>query len=199
VNKRSFVSVLVVVVMLLGFSLASAEEAVAPAVPPETKAKLVVATIYVNNAKSTYDNEIAKRLSDRFNAKLVMYDVRPGDKYVEKLKKMGVTDITTAERSDILQAFAGEGIDYLVYVEVQPPNIKRWMSMFNKGYDVTVTIPLKLVDINNDKYLYNGKFTEQADNSAVFGDVGTKAGVFKAMDQIFVKTDEILTSRLPAK
>lgn len=183
--------------MLLSFSLASAEESAGLAMPTETKAKIVVATIYINNAKSTYDDEIAKRLSDRLNAKLVMYDVRPGDKYVEKLCKMGVTDITTAERSDIIQAFAGEGIDYLVYAEVQPPNIKRWISMFNKGYDITVTIPVKIVDIKNDKYLFNGKFTQQADNSAVFGDVGTKAGVFKAMDQIFIKTDEILTSRLP--
>ena len=159
----------------------------------------MVATIYVNNAKTTFDDEITKKLTDRFNAKLSLYDVRPGGKYVEKLSKMGVTDVTIAERSDIVQAFAGEGVDYLVYAEIQPLIRKEWMSMFNYGYDIVVVIPVKLVDIKNNKYLYNGKFIEQADNSAVIGNVGTKAGVLKAMDQIFAKTDEVLTSRMPAQ
>ena len=52
--------------MLLGFSIASAEEAASPAAASETKGKPVVATIYINNAKSTYDDEILKRLADRF-------------------------------------------------------------------------------------------------------------------------------------
>lgn len=163
------------------------------------KAKPVVATIYINNAKSTYDEEITKKLTERFNAKLQNYEIRPGDKYIEKLTKAGVTDITTAERSDIVQAFANEGIDYVVYAEVQPPILKSWISFFNQGIAATVTIPVKIIDLKNNKYLYNGKFTEQADNSAVIGGVGTKAAVIKAMDQILVKTDEILVNRLPLK
>lgn len=198
-TKRFFAAALVLIMLVLCFSIASAEESVAPATPPETKAKPVVATIFVNNAKTTYDDDITKKLTDRFNAKLVIYEVRPGGRYVEKLSKMGVTDVTVAERADIVQAFTGEGIDYLVYAEVQPLIRKEWMSMFNYGYDIVVVIPVKIVDIKNNKYLYNGKFIEQADNSAVIGNVGTKAGVLKAMDQIFTKTDEVLTSRLPAQ
>ncbi len=167
--------------------------------PPkeDTGPKPVVAAIYVNNAKVTYDNEITAKLTERFNAKLKMYEIRKGDKYVEKLQKMGVTDITTAERTDILQAFEGEGVDYVVYAEVQPPILRQWESMFNMGYAATVTIPVKLIDVKGGKYIYNGKFTEQADNSTVIGNVGTKAAVMKAMDRIFVKTDELLVSRMP--
>ena len=198
-TKRLLAAALALVILQFSFSIASAEESVVPVKSAETKAKPVVATIFVNNAKTTFDDEITKKLTDRFNAKLVMYDVRPGDKYVEKLSKMGVTDVTIAERSDIVQAFAGEGVDYLVYAEVQPLIRKEWMSMFNYGYDIVVVIPVKIVDIKNNKYLYNGKFIEQADNSAVIGNVGTKAGVLKAMDQIFIKTDEVLTSRLPTQ
>ncbi|MDR3563031.1 MAG: hypothetical protein P4N59_16595 [Negativicutes bacterium] len=202
-NKRFFVLAMVLVMMVLLVSVAYAEEPanpvtpVTPVAPVETKAKVTVATIYINNAKSTYDDEITKKLTDRFNAKLAMYDLRPGDKYIEKLNKMGVTDVTTAERADIVQVFTGEGIDYVVYAEVQPPIMKQWVSFFNIGVAATVTIPVKILDIKNNKYLYNGKFTEQADNSSMLGGVGTKAAVIKAMDQILVKTDEILTNRLP--
>lgn len=87
----------------------------------------------------------------------------------------------------------------MVYAEVQPPIFKHWQSFFNIGVAATVTIPVKIIDLKNNKYLYNGKFTEQADNSAVVGGVGTKAAVLKAMDQILVKTDEMLINRLPLK
>jgi len=69
--------------------------------------------------------------------------------------------------------------------------------MFNIGIKATVTIPVKILDIKNNKYLYNGKFTDQADNSTMFGGVGTKAAVLSAMDLVLVKTDEILTNRIP--
>lgn len=168
-------------------------------VTTEVKPKPIVATIYINNAKSTYDDELTKKLTDRFNSKLTMYDLRVGDKYVEKLTKIGVTDITVAERSDIVQAFSDEGIDYVVYAEIQPPILKHWMSFFNVGVAATVTIPVKIIDIKNNKYLYNGKFTEQADNSSMLGGVGTKVAVVTAMDKIFAKSDEILLNRIPMK
>lgn len=186
---------LIIAIIMILTNIVFAEEETAT----EVKTKPVVATIYINNAKSTYDEEITKKLTDRFNSKLTMYEVRSGAKYIEKLNKMGVTDITTAERADIIQAFSDEGIDYVVYAEVQPPILKNWQSFFNIGVAATVTIPVKIIDIRNNKYLYNGKFTEQADNSSMLGGVGTKAAVIKAMDQIFVKTDEILTNRLPVK
>lgn len=180
-------------------SLETAAASVQPHNSTDDNAKSVVATIYINNAKSTYDAEIMQKLADRFNAKLQMYELRNGDQYIEKLHKLGVTDITVAERADILEAFAGERIDYVVYAEVQPPIIKYWMSFFNQGYAATVTIPVKIIDVKNSKYIYNGKFTEQADNSAVFGGVGTKAAVLKAIDQILFKTDELLINKMPIR
>lgn len=161
--------------------------------------KPVVATIYINNAKTTYDGEITAKLTERFDAKLAMYDIRKGDRYVEKLDKIGVTDISVAERADILKAFEGEGVDYVVYAEVQPPILQEWIAFFNAGYKVTVVVPVKILDIKAGRYLYNGKFTEQADNSAVIGGVGTKAAVMTAMDLILAKTDEVLVNRMPVK
>jgi hypothetical protein len=152
---------------------------------------------YINNAKTTYDNEITAKLTERFNAKLTMYDIRKGDRYMEKLDKLGVTDISVAERADILKAFEGEGVDYMVYAEVQPPILNEWISFFNAGYKVTVVVPVKILDVKARKYLYNGKFTEHADNSAVIGNIGTKAAVMGALDLVLAKTDEVLLNRLP--
>lgn len=188
--------ILVTVLFIFNTNIVSANEL---DVTPENKTKPVVATIYINNAKSTYDEEIIKKLTERFNSKLAMYNIVPGEKYVQKLNKIGVTDITVAERADLVQVFADEGVDYVVYAEVQPPILKHWMSFFNVGVAATVTIPVKIIDVKNNKYLYNGKFTEQADNSSMLGGVGTKAAVITAMDKILVKSDEVLLNRLPMK
>lgn len=184
---------------LLALSAATVFAEDLPATADSKPAKPVVATIYINNAKSTYDAEISKALADRFNAKLAPFTLQNDPRFVERLNKVGVTDISMAERDDILQVFTGENIDYIVYAEIQPPILNSWISMFNQGVKATVTLPVKIIDVKNRKYLYNGKFTETADNSAVFGGVGTKAAVVKALDQIFIKTDEVLINRLPAK
>lgn len=190
----SFILVMMLSVFNTNVALAAGAE-----VATENGTKCVVVTIYVNNAKSTYDDEITKKMTERFNAKLTKYDVYPGEKYIQKLNKIGVTDITVAERSDIVQVFAEDGIDYVVYAEVQPPIFKHWISLFNQGVAATVTIPVKIIDVKGNRYLYNGKFTEQADNSSMLGGVGTKAAVLMAMDKIFVNSDEVLVDRLPLK
>ena len=195
--KKTFTALFLT--LLLSFACTTAFAAQLSAKSETATAKPVVATIYVNNAKSTYDDELSQNLSSRFNKRLSQFTLRNDPQFKERLSKFGVTDISMAERSDIVQVFDGENIDYIVYAEIQPPILNSWVSMFNQGVKATVTIPLKIIDVKNNKYLYNGKFTETADNSAVFGGVGTKAAVVKAMDLIFVKTDEVLTSRLAVK
>lgn len=197
--KKMMLLILVVIMALCGTAFA-ANDVSLDSNTVSSPAKPVVVTIYINNARSTYDDEITKKLTDRFNAKLTpLYDVRSGEKYIELLKKTGVTDITTAERNDIISVFSDGSVDYVVYAEVQPPIINSWRSMFNIGIKATVTIPVKIIDVKNNKYLYNGKFTDQADNSSMLGGVGTKGAVLSAMDLILLKTDEILNTRIPVK
>lgn len=168
------------------------------AVFAEDSKKPTVAVMLVNNGKTTYDAELGKKINDNITAKLGSnYSLVSGNPFVEKLNKNGITDITTAERSDIVQAFTGENVDFVVYVELQPVLVKSWVSFFNVGNACTVTLPLKIIDIPNNKYLYNGKFVEQADNSAVIGNVGTKAGTLAALDKAFLKMNEVLAVRIP--
>ena len=193
--RKLVISCLTAVLFATSPAPASAEADLQPDEQPA--AKPVVVTIYINNAKTTYDNEITAKLTERFNAKLTMYDIRKGDRYMEKLDKLGVTDLSVAERADILKAFEGEGVDYMVYAEVQPPILNEWIAYFNAGYKVTVVVPVKILNVRAGKYIYSGKFTEHADNSAVIGGVGTKGAVLGALELILAKTDEVLVNRMP--
>ncbi|HWR38078.1 MAG TPA: hypothetical protein VN611_01140 [Patescibacteria group bacterium] len=160
--------------------------------------KPAIAVLFVNNAKTTYDDELGKKITDNINSTLSSkYTLVPGKPFVEKLAKLGITDLSTAERNDISEAFKSESINFVIYIELQPVLIKSWESFFNQGTAATVTLPLKVIDLSQNKYLYNGKFIEQADNSSIFGGVGTKAGALAALGKVLKSVDEVLVSRIP--
>ncbi len=159
-----------------------------------------VVVLYVNNAKSTYDDEVDQNIKTNL-AKAISPDkylTIDGAPYIEKLKKAGTTDIATAERADIISAFAGEDIDYVVFLEVQPFIARDKMTFFTIGKDVTATVPFKMIDLVNNKYLYNGKFTEKASDSSAIGGIGNKSVAMKALDKINAQINATIAERLPA-
>ena len=159
-----------------------------------------VVILYVNNAKSTYDDEVDTNIKTNL-AKAISPDkylTIDGAPYIEKLKKAGTTDIATAERADIISAFAGEDIDYVVFLEVQPFIARDKMTFFTIGKDVTATVPFKMIDLVNNKYLYNGKFTEKASDSSAIGGIGNKSVAMKALDKINAQINATIAERLPA-
>ena len=158
-----------------------------------------VAVMYVNNAKTTYDDEVDKRVFKYLNQALPAetYDLVDGTPYMEKLKQMGYEDVAAIERSDVLDAYAGSGIDYCVYLEVQPVIARDKITLFTIGKDITTTVPLKIIDLGTGKYVYNGKFTEKASDSTVFGDIGNKSVAMKVLDTIGAKMLKEIDARLP--
>lgn len=120
-----------------------------------------------------------------------------GEPYIEKLNKVGIVDITTAERADIVDAFEGEDVDYVVFIEVQPFIARDKVTFFTVGKDITTTVPLKIIDLVNGKYLYNGKFTEKASDSTMIGGIGNKSVAMKALNKINEQITSVLTVRLP--
>ena len=159
-----------------------------------------VVILYVNNAKSTYDDEVDANILNNLSKAISpdKYLVIEGAPYVEKLKKSGITDIATAERADIISAFTGEEIDYVVFLEVQPFIARDKMTFFTIGKDVTATVPFKMIDLVNNKYLYNGKFTEKASDSSAIGGIGNKSVAMKALDKINEQINATIADRLPA-
>lgn len=120
-----------------------------------------------------------------------------GEPYIEKLNKVGIVDITTAERADIVDAFEGEDVDYVVFIEVQPFVARDKITFFTVGKDITTTVPLKIIDLINGKYLYNGKFTEKASDSTMIGGIGNKSVAMKALNKINEQITSVLIARLP--
>ena len=160
-----------------------------------------VAVMYVNNAKTTYDGDVDQSVKANL-AKSISpdkYVTIEGAPYVEKLKKAGIVDIATAEKADIVDAFAGEDVDYVVFLEVQPFIARDKMTFFTIGKDITATVPFKLIDVVNGKYLYNGKFTEKMSDSSWIGGIGNKSVALKVMAKINEQITATLAERLPAE
>lgn len=167
-----------------------------PAMP---SSKPTVAVMYINNGKTKYDDVVDQSVLANL-AKCITpekYNYVDGKPYIEKLNKMGIADISTAERSDIVDALEGENIDYAVYVEVQPFVRKEKVHFFNYGLQVTTQIPFKVIDVVNNKYLYNGKFVESADDSTMFGGLGNKGIALKALEHANQQMASVLAARLP--
>lgn len=156
-----------------------------------------VALLFVNNAKTTYDNELNKKIMDNFDQLLKQYNVIPGQRYIELLNKTGISDITTAERGDIIEVFKGEDIDYVLFAELQPFVRKERYTFFTQGIDMTAIMPVKIIDLKSNKYLYNGKFTEFSSDSTMLGMVGNKSVSLKALDKAIEKMNSVVSTRLP--
>ena len=158
-----------------------------------------VAVMYVNNAKTTYDDVVDKEILKYLDTALPdsTYELVDGAPYMEKLAKIGFVDVSSAERADIVDAFAGDGVDYCIYLEVQPFVARDKMTFFTVGKDMTTSIPFKMIDLVNGKYLYVGKFAEKASDSTAIGGIGNKSVAVKALDNVGQKIASIIDVRLP--
>ncbi len=167
---------------------------------PADRAKLPkVAVMYVNNAKTTYDDEVDKGILKYLDTALpeITYELVDGAPYMEKLAKIGFVDVGSAERADIVDAFQGDGVDYCIYLEVQPFVARDKVTFFTIGKDMTTSIPFKMINLISGKYLYVDKFAVKASDSTVIGGIGNKSVAIKALDNVGQKIASIIDVRLP--
>ena len=141
------------------------------------------------------DKEILKYLDKAIPEST--FELVDGAPYMEKLNKIGFMDIGSAERADIVDAFAGDGVDYCIYLEVQPFVARDKVTFFTVGKDMTTSIPFKMIDLVSGKYLYVGKFTEKASDSTAIGGIGNKSVAVKALNNVGQKIASIIDVRLP--
>ncbi len=187
---------IILLVSLLIMAMTTCVYAAAP-----STGKPNVAVMYINNAKTKFDGEVDQSVLSNL-AKCIpaeKYEYIDGKIYIEKLNKMGIVDISTAERSDIVDCMEGENIDYIVFLEVQPFVRKEKMHFFNYGIEMTTQVPFKIIDPINNKYLYNGKFVEKGEKSTALGGLGNKGVVLKALEKVNEQIAVVLETRLPVK
>lgn len=190
--------VLFLALCMFMFSLVSPVLAAEPMTASTPEDKPVVALLFVNNAKTTFDDELTDKVLSNVKKTLgTAYVVKEGTPYVEKLNKQGIADISTAERSDIVDTLKGEDIDYALYVEIQPFVRKEKVSFFSYGLDMTAVVPIKIISIAENKYNYNGKIVELASEGTMIGGLGNKSVCLKALDIVNQKMTGIIETRLP--
>lgn len=158
-----------------------------------------VAIMYINNSKSTYNDNVDSEIFKYINRALPesKFELVDGTPYMEKLNKLGYMDISQAERADIMDAFAGEDIDYCIYLEIKPFIARDKVTFFTVGKDITTSVPFKIIDLVNNKYIYVGEFTEKASDSSMIGGIGNKSVALKAVGNIGQKIESVIDVRVP--
>ena len=145
-----------------------------------------VAVMYVNNSQADYYKAIDKEIMKNFKVILnpYIYQFIDGTPYMKQLAEMGIEDLTTAERADILDAYEGSDIDYVIFLQIEPMLRKDKVSTFSKGKEMTATAPFKMLDIKNRKALYNGRITKVGETSTMFFKLGNKGAAMEAIEMI---------------
>ena len=158
-----------------------------------------VAIMYVDNAKSTYDDAVDRTMLKYLNKALPadMYELIDGAPYVEMLSKLGYADLSTVERADFVDVLSGEDVDYCIYLEVQPFVSKDKVTFFTIGKDITTAVPFKIINLKTGRYIYTGKFTEKASDSSMIGGIGNKSVALKALGSAGEKILGVIQARLP--
>ena len=158
-----------------------------------------VAVMYVNNSQADYYKAIDKEIMKNFKVILnpYIYQFIDGTPYMKQLAEMGIEDLTTAERADILDAYEGSDIDYVIFLQIEPMLRKDKVSTFSKGKEMTATAPFKMLDIKNRKALYNGRITRVGETSTMFFKLGNKSVAMEAIEMINDKVNYEIKKRLP--
>ncbi|WP_462332417.1 hypothetical protein [Schwartzia sp. (in: firmicutes)] len=156
-----------------------------------------VAIVYVNNAKTTYDDVLDDCILKNLNESLSKnFAVSRSDAVLKKLADSGMTDLAMAERRDIMDAVAGEGFDYIICLSLEPFQRKEKFSFFTQGIEIIATAPFKVIDVKGDRYLYNGKFVEQHYDSTWIGTVGNKSVALEAMQKINKDINKVIKEKM---
>ena len=167
--------------------------------PHATDSRPVVAIVYENNAKTKYDKTIDKKLFEYLDAAMPVrtYDLVDGRDCKAKLADNGIEDIADAERADIIDALAGSGVDFFLYLGVNPVQVKDKGSLLAAGKIANTSLPFRIVDINNNKYIYTKTYTESAKTMSAIGGVGSKSVTLEIITRVGKQIQNVIETRLP--
>lgn len=159
----------------------------------------MIAIVYENNAKTKYDTTIDKKLFEYLDAALPAqtYELIDGAMYKTKLSEIGIEDIADAERADILSVLEDSNVDYFLYLGVGPVTVKAKSSLLVAGKAATASIPFRVIDVKNNRYLYTKTYTEAAQSTTPIGSVGSKSVTLEIMTRVGKEIQATLEKRLP--
>lgn len=158
-----------------------------------------VGVVYVNDAQTTYNKRIDKFVLENLHECIneSSYQYIDGLTFIDKLIDYGLQDLSTAERADIIDALYDEKLDYLVFLEIEPITTKSKSTVFSKGKSAVITAPFKIIDMRNNRTLYNGEITEQGKTTVMMGKIGNKSVALEGVKRVNEQVKQILAQRLP--
>lgn len=156
-----------------------------------------VAVVYTNNANTTYDAELDDCILNNLNQNLSShFEIVKNDTVIKKLADTGLTDLSMAERRDIMDALSGEDFDYVLCLSIEPFQRKEKFTFFTQGIEMIATVPLKVIDVKGDRYLYNGKFVEMQSDSTWIGSIGNKSVAIEALQKVNKGINKVISEKM---
>lgn len=165
--------------------------------------KTTVFPIYINNAKTTFDKDLEQKLVQNIEPVLSKkYTIVKDDNYQEDFKKIGIDDVTKAERFDIVEVFKDK-TDFVVILEIEPIINESSSSLLSKSVTSKGSLQLKIVDIINKKYLVNERISYKDKDSQLsisyldLIDIKKKPITMRNFEKLFKNASEKIVTIVP--
>ena len=147
----------------------------------ETTHNQEIPILIINNSYPDTRKTLAKVKSDLpiILSKQVSTTLSPKFRTTLVDNTYGLVDVSSAEKNDLLTLFKETNYPVMLLIEILPVQLAGGFIP-----DDSVTIHLKILDVKNENYLYNGKLW------------ATKSTARRAMQEINVQLDKVLQDTL---
>ena len=157
--------------------------------------KSSVLLVFNNIAGTRYDEKLTQIALEKLQKKIegiyLEIDAEPsGENFKEK-------SFEKASFAELTAQVDGCGADYFVYTELQPITKETHFNFIYFDKNVETGLVLRIVDLKNDKELYNKKYVMKAEDSTDYFFIGSGSVAQKALDAILFRAGEAISVKLP--
>ncbi len=157
--------------------------------------KSSVLLVFNNIAGTRYDEKLTQIALEKLQKKIEgIYLEIDAEPYGEKFKEKSFEKASFAE---LTAQVDGCGADYFVYTELQPITKETHFNFIYFDKNVETGLVLRIVDLKNDKELYNKKYLMKAEDSTDYFFIGSGSVAQKALDAILFRAGEAISVKLP--
>ena len=157
--------------------------------------KSSVLLVFNNIAGTRYDEKLTQIALEKLQKKIEgIYLEIDAEAYGENFKEKSFEKASFAE---LTAQVDGCGADYFVYTELQPITKETHFNFIYFDKNVETGLVLRIVDLKNDKELYNKKYLIKAEDSTDYFFIGSGSVAQKALDAILFRAGEAISVKLP--
>lgn len=157
--------------------------------------KSSVLLVFNNIAGTRYDEKLTQIALEKLQKKIEgIYLEIDAESYGENFKEKSFEKASFAE---LTAQVDGCGADYFVYTELQPITKETHFNFIYFDKNVETGLVLRIVDLKNDKELYNKKYLMKAEDSTDYFFIGSGSVAQKALDAILFRAGEAISVKLP--